>query len=207
MKSRDYRILASVLAALVMVLGAVRWATAQQGSAAVHGSGTPNSIPVWTDSGTIGDSSITRSGNGDQTINGSLGVTGSLGLLNTAGPSTRVISFGGVPAVHTFSGIGKPNPPTNMFVGQNAGNFTMSGINNSATGAGSLFSNADGTDNAAMGTHSLFVNTSGNNKTAIGVIALQVNTVAAATPLSVLKPSTGSPAETKTSPTPLARLF
>jgi hypothetical protein len=41
MKSRDYRILASVLAALVMVFGAVGWATAQ----AVNGSGTPNTIP------------------------------------------------------------------------------------------------------------------------------------------------------------------
>jgi hypothetical protein len=220
MKSRDYRILISVLA-LVMVLGTAGWATAQQGNPPVKGSGTPNTIAVWTGSGTIGDSTVTQSGSnvsvgggvsatsftgdgsgltnvnasklggfspnafaqvgnsntftGDQTINGSLSVTGSLALPKTTEPSTGVISFGGVPAVHTFSGIGNPNPPTNMFVGQNAGNFTMRGINNTATGEGSLFSDTEGTDNTAMGTHSLIANTIGNNNVAIGVIALRGN--------------------------------
>ena len=61
MKSRDYRILASALAAFVMVLGLVELATAQS-NASVKGSGTANTIPVWTDSGTIGNSTITQSG-------------------------------------------------------------------------------------------------------------------------------------------------
>jgi hypothetical protein len=159
-----------------MVLGVVGWATAQDPKdRPIKGSGTPNTIPLWTSSDTIGVSSITQSGTGDQTINGSLSVNGSLFLPNTTAPNTGVISFGGVPAVHIFSGIGNPNPPSNIFVGQNAGNFTMTGINNTAVGQGTLFSNNDGTDNTALGTHSLFVNTSGFNNTAVGVIALHIN--------------------------------
>jgi hypothetical protein len=165
-----------------MVLSVVGWATAQQVNSFnaprdVKGSGTPGTIPLWTGKDTLGNSLITESRNGDQTINinGSLGVNGSLFLPATTGLNTGVISFGGVPVVHTFSGIGNPNPPSNIFVGQNAGNFTMSGINNTAVGQGALFSNNDGTDNTALGTHSMFVNSSGFNNTAVGVIALHLN--------------------------------
>src|SRR5215831_19547071 len=120
MNSRHDRVRVSVLAAVVLVFGVAGGASAQ-----VTGKGTPNTIPLWTSSNTIGNSLITQSANGDQSINinGSLGLTGSLALPTTTGPNTGVISFGGVPVVHTFSGIGNPNPPSNIFVGQNAGNF------------------------------------------------------------------------------------
>jgi hypothetical protein len=46
--------------ALVAMIGCV--AARAQGNSAVHGSGTPNSIPVWTDSSTIGNSIVSQSG-------------------------------------------------------------------------------------------------------------------------------------------------
>src|SRR5215467_13650471 len=126
MKSRHDRVRVSVLA-VVIVLGVVGWATAQQVNSfntlkdsSVKGSGTPGTIPLWTSSDTIGDSSITQSGSGDQTINGSLSLTGSLALPNTTGPHTGVISIGGIPVLHTFNA-------RNTFLGLSAGNFTMTG--------------------------------------------------------------------------------
>src|SRR5215471_20272602 len=108
MKSRHDRVRVSVLAAVVLVFGVAGWATAQQvnssnvyGNPGVKGSGTPGTIPLWTSSGTIGDSSITQSGNGDQTINGSLSVNGSLFLPSTTGPNAGVISIGGLPVLYT----------------------------------------------------------------------------------------------------------
>jgi hypothetical protein len=53
MKSRHDRVRASVLA-VVMVLGVVGWATAQDPkNAPVKGSGTPGTIPLWTSSNTL----------------------------------------------------------------------------------------------------------------------------------------------------------
>jgi hypothetical protein len=151
-----------------MVLGAVGWATAQ----AVNGSGTPNTIPVWTDSGTIGDSSITQSDNGDQTINASLRVNGSLSLPSTTDPNIGVISIGGTPVLHTFGRF-------NTFVGPNAGNFTTTGVANTATGYGALSSNTSNSGlggNTATGYNALFSNTEGYSNTATGFAALQSNT-------------------------------
>src|SRR5262249_8885486 len=109
MKSRHDRVRVSVLAPVVLVLGVAGWATAQQVDSSnahvdpgVRGSGTPGTIPLWTGKDTLGNSSITQSSNGDQTINGSLGVNGSLFLPNTSGPNTGVISIGGVPVLYTL---------------------------------------------------------------------------------------------------------
>ena len=58
MKSRYDRVRVCVLAAAVMVLGVVGWATAQQVNGFnaprdVKGSGTPGTIPLWTSSNTL----------------------------------------------------------------------------------------------------------------------------------------------------------
>jgi hypothetical protein len=62
---------------VVLVLSVAGWATAQEvnsskpyGDPAVKGSGTPGTIPLWTGKDTLGNSSITQSGSGDQTIKG-----------------------------------------------------------------------------------------------------------------------------------------
>jgi hypothetical protein len=159
MNLRQDRARVCVFAAVVMVLGVVGWATAQQVNSfnalkdsSVKGSGTAGTIPLWTSSNTIGDSSITQSGNGDQTINGSLSVNGSLFLPNTTDPNTGVISIGGVPVLYTPP-PSCPRPPTvcgrNIFLGPSAGNFTTTGTGNTATGDEALDSITFGADNTA----------------------------------------------------------
>src|SRR5215813_3206366 len=129
MNSRRDRVRASVLA-VVMVLGVAGWAAAQQVDSSsdpkvVRGSGTPGTIPLWTDKNTLGSSSITQSSLGDQTINGSLGVNGSLALPNTTGPNTGVIFIGGVPVLYTLPPSCPPGLSEcgrNIFLGPSAGN-------------------------------------------------------------------------------------
>src|SRR5215467_2400109 len=116
MKSQHDRVRVCVLT-VVMVLSVAGWVTAQQVNSFsafkdVKGSGTPGTIPLWTSGNTIGDSPITQSGNGDQTINGSLSLTGSLALPNTTGPNTGVIFIGGVPVLYTLPPSSCQPPPT-----------------------------------------------------------------------------------------------
>src|SRR5262249_35857080 len=165
MKSRHDSVRASVLAAVVVVLGMVGSATAQ-----VTGSGTPGTIPLWTSSGTLGNSSITQSGHGDQNINGSLSLTGSLFLPNTTGPNTGVITIGGLPVLYT---VGR-----NIFFGPSAGNFTTTAVANTATGDRALDSITSGVANTAMGSQALFSNTTAFFNTAMGSQALFSNTTA-----------------------------
>jgi hypothetical protein len=185
MKLRHNRVRASVLT--VAIISAAGWATAQQvnnsnahGDAGVRGSGTPNTIPLWTGKDTLGNSSITQSDNGDQTINGSLGVTGSLFLPNTSGPNTGVIFIGGTPVLYTVIPSSCPpiNPQCgrNIFVGPSAGNFTTTGGDNTATGDEALDSITTGFLNTATGSHALFANTTGTGNTATGWQALFSNT-------------------------------
>src|SRR5215472_15272655 len=149
MNSRRDRVRASVLT-VVMVLSVAGWATAQ--NPAVRGTGTTNTIPVWTSSNTLGNSSITQSSNGDQTINGSLSVNGSLFLPATTDPNTGVIFIGGVPVLYTPPPSCSPGLimcVRNTFVGPSAGNFTTTGMANTATGDESLDSITRGSQNTA----------------------------------------------------------
>jgi hypothetical protein len=63
----------------------------------------------------------------------------------------------------------------NFFTGP-AGNSTMSGFNNTATGVHALAANTNGNNNTADGYYALAANTSGNNNTASGYYALFANT-------------------------------
>ena len=141
MKSRHDRVRVGVRAAVVLVFGLAGGASAQ-----VTGTGTPNTIPLWTSSNTIGNSLITQSANGDRTINvnGSLGVNGSIFLPATTGFNTGVISIGGAPVLYT---VGEEN----TFVGPYAGNFQTTGVFNNAMGVNALFHNTTGNVNNAMG--------------------------------------------------------
>ena len=76
---------------------------------------------------------------------------------------------GGVPFLHNFG-------TDNTFLGQGAGNFTMTGTYNAATGASALTSNTTGGANTASGAHALMSNTMGYANTATGANALASNT-------------------------------
>jgi hypothetical protein len=64
----------------------------------------------------------------------------------------------------------------NTFLGENAGNFTMTGGSNTASGYQTLFSNTTGYNNTASGVTTLYYNTTGYGNTANGASALESNT-------------------------------
>ncbi len=100
---------------------------------------------------------------GTQTISG-----GNLALPNTTGSGVGVITLGGNPFAHSFGSF-------NTFVGQSAGNFTMTGASNTASGDFALQNNKEGSYNTASGVSALLSSTSGNDNTASGDYALQDN--------------------------------
>ena len=116
---------------------------------------------------------------------------GDLALPATTGASSGVLTLGGQTFLHGYSAT-TTNP--NLFLGQQAGNFSMTGAGynvgigvqalaanttgfyNTATGAGALASNTTGTWNTADGTHALTANDTGSGNTATGMAALTANT-------------------------------
>ena len=60
----------------------------------------------------------------------------------------------------------------NYFFGKEAGNKTMTGANNTATGFQAFMSNTTGYNNVTNGYQALFSNTTGSNNTAIGTTSL-----------------------------------
>lgn len=92
---------------------------------------------------------------------GSLAVAGNISLPNTSNISVGVIEFGGLPFI-TNKGT------SNTFVGQNAGNVTLTGTNNSGFGYHSLIDLTTGSSNAALGSDALDGLTTGDHDIAIG---------------------------------------
>jgi hypothetical protein len=91
-----------------------------------------------------------------------------------------VVYKGGAPFIHDY----KPpaNNGYNLFVGVNAGNFTMGSANsleascNVGIGANAFRANTTGYNNVAIGYNAFQANTVGNYNTGIGTKALQANT-------------------------------
>jgi hypothetical protein len=99
-----------------------------------------------------------------QTIN-----TGNLALAtstSTAGNITK----GGSRFLHNFG-------TNNVFLGLNAGNFTLTGFGNTATGVQALMGLTSGNLNTAIGNLALRNNTTGQRNTGTGYEALAANTV------------------------------
>jgi trimeric autotransporter adhesin len=104
---------------------------------------------------------------------GNVTTSGTLNLPNTTSASIGVLNLGAYPFLHAYGDT------TNAFIGNAAGNFTMTGNLNTALGSGTLISNTTGRANAALGSNNLGSNTTGNFNTAIGVAALLVNSTGA----------------------------
>ncbi len=64
----------------------------------------------------------------------------------------------------------------NTFVGPGAGNFTMTGRENTGVGAGALLHMTAGSYNTAVGSSTLWANTTGGSNTAAGAFALEQTT-------------------------------
>lgn len=104
---------------------------------------------------------------------GYLNLNRSLVLPNTAGSTTGVIYKGTDRFIHNYQGSGTQGQ--NTFTGINSGNFTMTGLGNTAYGTRTLFANTTGNLNTAFGYYSLPVNTTGSSNSAFGNYSLNSN--------------------------------
>jgi len=136
------------------VTGSILWRTLTLGSTAT---------PANT-AGAI----VARDGTGSFAA-GSVGLAGNIDLPNTASASAGVLTKGGIPFLHNF-GAG------NTFVGSGAGNFSLTGWDNSAFGLEALHANISGEFNSAFGAWALHANTTGYWNSAFGFQALASNT-------------------------------
>ncbi len=102
-----------------------------------------------------------------------LSLTDFLALPSTSSSTAGVIMLGSSPFLHNY---GTTSTSYNAFVGTNAGNFTMTGVDNTAAGGNALRSNTTGSSNTAIGEYALYKNTDGWGNTAVGVSALWFNT-------------------------------
>jgi len=127
--------------------------------------GSPDQTLYDNGSGWVASSALTNDGT-------DVGIANNLLLPSTgSGGASGVISFGGSPFIHNYGF-------NNAFLGQGAGNFTMTGPDNTALGAISFVKNTTGGLNAALGYGSLYNNTMGSYNTAIGTSAMSGNTTA-----------------------------
>jgi hypothetical protein len=101
---------------------------------------------------------------------GSPSLSGNLTLMESTSATTGNILKGTTPFIHNYG-------TQNTFVGEDAGNFSMSGLGqNTASGASALKSNTTGFSNTAAGFQALLSNTTGHANTADGWDTLALNT-------------------------------
>jgi hypothetical protein len=152
--------------------------------------GTASQTLYSNGSGWLASSALTNDGT-------NVGISGNLSLPTTTS-STGVIGFGGSRFLHNYAKPGSIGG--NTFVGRQAGNFSMGGLNsqdgsyntavgnqsmvsnttgyfNMASGAGSLAANGTGFQNTAIGTSSMGSTTTGSNNAASGFQSLYANQV------------------------------
>jgi hypothetical protein len=96
-------------------------------------------------------------------------ISGNLTLVDSTA-STGNILKAGVPFIHNHG-------TNNTFIGENAGNFNMTGQQVIAGGVNALRNNTTGTFHTAIGYTALYSNTSGSQNTAVGNGALYSNTI------------------------------
>jgi hypothetical protein len=138
----------------------------------ITGSGIANYITKFTGATSLGDSIIydngTNVGIGTSSPNEQLEISGNLRLPATTA-TTGIIKSGANRFIHNYG-------PNNFFAGENAGNLSMTGRDNTGVGSSALFYNTTGNYNTASGSLALYSNTTGIANTASGSYALYSNT-------------------------------
>ncbi len=123
--------------------------------------GTTNTIPLFSTSTDIENSILTQTGTSGINVAGSLAATGAVGGKSFK-LGDRLFAFGSYANLNAFLGF--------------AGNSTMTGKGNTATGVQALAADTKGYWNTANGWQALADNTTGVENTAVGVQALVFNT-------------------------------
>ena len=144
-----------------------RGATGATGAAGPPGSPGPPG-PVNAVSTDTANTAALRDGTGSFAMK-TLTLDGNLNLPTTSA-TTGIIEVAGVPFIHSFGSY-------NTFIGQSAGNTTMTGGGNTAGGALALGVDTTGGGNTAIGSAALYANTTGSANTATGASALAGNTI------------------------------
>ncbi len=96
---------------------------------------------------------------------GGVQITRFLNLPATTSADVGTIKIAGTPVLHEYGG-------SNMFVGPDAGNFSLTGASNNALGSDALHRLTSGSSNNAIGVNALLNLTSGSFNNAIGVNVL-----------------------------------
>ena len=134
---------------------------------AITGTGTTGYISRFTGSATIGNSRLFQNAGG----NIGIGTASPAATLDVHGVINATTGFKLAGSLFAFGAAGG----NNAFLGF-AGNSTMTGTYNIASGRMALHSNTTGSFNTADGVYALFSNNLGNNNTACGYAALYSNT-------------------------------
>jgi hypothetical protein len=143
--------------------------TVSGGGGGITGSGTVNSLPLFNGVTSLASSNVFQSstntniGIGTATPQATLDVNGAVNAATSLNLGGNPFAFGSYPNQNAFVGF--------------AGNSTMTGLYNTASGFQALLSNTTGTGNAASGTLALTHNTTGSQNTAVGGAALANNTL------------------------------
>src|SRR5580704_9195121 len=132
----------------------------------VSGTGTMDYVPLWLSGTKLGNSRIFQS-----SVGVGVGTTSPAATLDVEGAVNAATSFnlGGTRFAYGSATSG------NAFLGF-AGNSTMTGGSNTASGLGALENNSTGSFNTAIGTGALANNSKGTGNTASGLEALYFNT-------------------------------
>jgi Chaperone of endosialidase len=133
-----------------------------------------NTLTIGTDATSSNNPNtiVRRDGSGGFAA-GTVALSGNLALpftSNVAGSVAGILIQNGYRLLHTFG-------DDNVFLGRDAGNLTMTGADNTASGALALFVNTSGIQNTATGFATLRNNTTGGRNTASGSQALFSNTM------------------------------
>jgi len=157
----------------------------------VGGGGTRNYIAVWTSSSNLGNSVLyqnsagTKVGLATATPAYTLDVEGG-GIVNALSSyylGGQAFAFGVHARSNAFLGFAGNSTMTGKFntaTGMDALSFNTTGAQNTAYGNEALLSNTTGSFNTASGMDALFFNTTGGGNTAHGAQALQNNTTGSA---------------------------
>jgi hypothetical protein len=149
----------------------------------VTGTGTANTIPIWTTSSKIGNSVLTQAGTNVGVHKASpiqpLDVTGN---VNTStgymiGGELMLAAPGGITTFNTALGVAAvshiSSGTEDTGIGYEALAANTTGIQNSALGYLALANNTTGNSNTAVGMGALGKSTSGSSNTVVGLSALQ----------------------------------